>query len=368
MSLNPLMIFVSVLKLLLYPFSLLYGAIMWLRNRLYDTGIYSSVQFSVPVICVGNLSTGGTGKTPHIEYLIRLLRYEYQAATQSRGYKRLSRGFKLANEETSAYEIGDEPMQFHLKFPEIPVSVCEERMTGIPALLAERPETEVVLLDDAYQHRSVKAGLNILITDYAKPYYKDYVLPFGNLREGRKAAKRAHIIIVSKCPDQLNREEQGSIIAQLNPMPHQQVFFTRIRYGACFDFFTGAAVQPDKTKHVVLVSGIAKPEPMLQYVRDQVADAHLLRYPDHHYFTGANLEEIRQTCANWEGQQPVIITTEKDATRLALHRDTIRSWGIPVWVLPIEIAFLDKQDAFDRTVLQYVQDTRMAFYAAMENF
>ena len=368
MSLNPLMIFVSVLKLLLYPFSLLYGAIMWLRNRLYDTAIYSSVQFSVPVISVGNLSTGGTGKTPHIEYLMRLLQYEYLVATQSRGYKRRSRGFKLADETTTAYEIGDEPMQFKLKFPEMSVSVCEERMTGIPALLAEKPETEVVLLDDAYQHRSVKAGLNILITDYARPYYTDYVLPFGNLREGRKAAKRAHVIIVSKCPEQLSAAERATITARIKPLPHQKVFFTHIQYGTCFDFFTGEAVVIPKEQHIVLVSGIARPEPMLQHLRAQAADVHLLRNPDHHYFTAANLEEMRQTCTNWADRQPVIVTTEKDATRLALHRETLQSWNIPVWVLPIEIEFLEHKEQFDQIVLEYIVDTRMSFYAAMENF
>ncbi|WP_222166835.1 tetraacyldisaccharide 4'-kinase [Edaphocola aurantiacus] len=368
MNLNPLMIFVSVLKLLLYPFSLLYGAIMWLRNRLYDTGIYSSVQFSVPVISVGNLSTGGTGKTPHIEYLMRLLRYEYLVATQSRGYKRRSRGFKLADESTTAYEIGDEPMQFKLKFPEMSVSVCEERMTGIPALLAERPETEVILLDDAYQHRSVKAGLNILITDYSRPFYTDYVLPFGNLREGRRAAKRAHVIIVSKCPPDLPAAERKAITERINPLPHQKVFFTHIRYGTCFDFFTGNPVSLQKEQHIILVSGIARPEPMLHHLREQVADVHLLRYPDHHYFTTANLEEIKQTCKNWEAKQPVIITTEKDATRLALHRDTLQAWGVPVWVLPIEIDFIEGKEQFDQIVLEYIVDTRMSFYAAMENF
>ncbi|RQO31491.1 tetraacyldisaccharide 4'-kinase [Taibaiella sp. KBW10] len=368
MNLNPLMIFVTVLKLLLYPFSILYGAIMWLRNKLYDSGVYSSVSFSVPVISVGNLSTGGTGKTPHIEYLIRLLQYEYRVATQSRGYKRRSRGFKMAGDQTTAFEIGDEPMQFHLKFPEVAVSVCEERMTGIPALLAERPDTDIVLLDDAYQHRSVKAGLNILITDYAKPFYTDHVLPFGNLREHRNAYKRAHAIIVSKCPEDLTETDRKEMIAKIRPLDHQRVFFTKIQYGGCFDFFSGMPVPLQPNQHMILVSGIAKPEPMLAYLREQVAEVHLLRYPDHHYFTQNNLEEIRQTCANWKEQHPVMVTTEKDATRLALHAETLKSWGVTILVLPIEIAFIQDKPVFDRMVQDYIDSERLNSEPQQENF
>ena len=188
----------SAVRILLYPFALLYGAVLWLRNRLYDVGFFSSIEFSVPVITVGNLSTGGTGKTPHVEYLVRLLQYQFRVATMSRGYKRHSQGFVMADAQTNALRIGDEPMQYHMKYPELVVSVAEERMIGIPALLQRRPDVDVILLDDAYQHRSVKAGLTVLITDYSRPFYSDHILPFGSLREGRNAYKRADIIIVSK--------------------------------------------------------------------------------------------------------------------------------------------------------------------------
>ena len=193
----------SVVRLLLYPFALIYGALVWWRNRMYDVGFFSSIRFSVPVISIGNLSTGGTGKTPHVEYLIRLLQYQYRVATMSRGYKRRTQGFILADEQTNALRIGDEPMQYFLKFPELVVSVAEERITGIPALLQRRPDVDVILLDDAYQHRSVKAGLNVLITDYSKPYYKDYILPFGSLRESRNASKKPKgnqlVLFFSQC-------------------------------------------------------------------------------------------------------------------------------------------------------------------------
>jgi tetraacyldisaccharide 4'-kinase len=352
------MLFVGLLKLLLWPFSILYGMIMWLRNRLYDSGVYSSIQFSIPVISVGNLSTGGTGKTPHIEYLIRLFQYEYRVGTQSRGYKRRSTGFKLAGANSTAFDLGDEPMQFHLKFPDVAVSVCEERMTGIPALLAQRPDVDIVLLDDAFQHRSVKAGMNILITDYNKPFYKDFILPFGNLREQRAAYKRAHLIIVSKCPDNLSREEQAEILAKINPIEGQEVFFTKVKYGKCYDFFTQEYVALPKDAQVVLVSGIAKTEPMKAYLEKQVAAVHLLKYPDHHYFTNASIQEIKQTCANWQGKQPIIVTTEKDATRLNLRKEELADWNIPIIVLPIEIEFVKDKELFDNSVRAYVLQTR----------
>src|SRR5690606_32751156 len=181
---------------------------------------------------------GGTGKTPHVEYLIRLLQYQFKVATLSRGYKRRTQGFLLADADTNALRIGDEPMQYFMKYPEVVVSVAEERMTGIPTLLQKRSDVDVILLDDAYQHRSVKPGLNILITDYAKPFYKDFILPYGRLREGRSAYKRADIIIVSKCPPDLPMEKAGEIENRINPLPHQKVFFSTIEYGVPYDFFT----------------------------------------------------------------------------------------------------------------------------------
>jgi tetraacyldisaccharide 4'-kinase len=355
---NPLMILVTLLKPLLYPLSFLYGGIVWLRNKLYDAGVLSSVSFSVPVICVGNLSTGGTGKTPHIEYLIRLLQYQYRTATMSRGYKRRTRGFFLAGAGTDAGQIGDEPMQFFRKFPEVAVSVCEDRMTGIPYLLRKVPDTDVVLLDDAFQHRSVKPGLNILITDCNKPFYKDYILPFGSLRESRKAYHRADIIIVSKCPPDLGKAVQEEMIKKINPLPHQKIYFSGIGYDRMFDFFSGEIYIPAGETHMVLVSGIAKPEPMLAHLRTQAKEVHLLRYPDHHYFTQNNLDEIKQTHDNWAVTDKIIVTTEKDAMRLAMHRDILTSWQIRIVVAPITIAFLNDGASFDQDIIQYIEAER----------
>jgi tetraacyldisaccharide 4'-kinase len=352
----------QLLRYLLLPFTLLYGSIVWLRNRLYDAGFMSSVSFDIPVIAVGNLSVGGTGKTPHIEYLICLLQYEYKVATMSRGYKRKTRGFLLADAATNAVKIGDEPMQYHLKFPELVVSVAEDRMTGIPSLLMRRPEVEVVLLDDAYQHRSVKPGLNILITDFSRPFYTDYILPYGRLREGRAAYKRADIIVVSKCPGKLSKAEADKMMTSINPLPHQKVFFSTIQYGASYHFFDQTEAD-FKGKNVLLIAGIARPEPLVAHLEQEAKKVHLLEYPDHHFFTERNFEEIKDTVKNW-GNDCVIVTTEKDATRLNLRPEWIKSIPVSIIVLPIEVSILlGQQSEFDTLVRSFVMEQSEKFLA-----
>lgn len=347
----------SVVRLLFYPFALIYGGVVWLRNRLYDVKFFSSIEFSVPVIAVGNLSTGGTGKTPHVEYLIRLLQYRFKVATMSRGYKRHTQGFLLADENTNALRIGDEPMQYHMKFPDLAVSVAEERIFGIPALLQQRPDIDVILLDDAYQHRSVKAGLSILITDYSKPFYSDFILPFGSLREGRSAARRASTIIVSKCPENLEASQADLITKKIDPLPHQQVFFTAIRYDKPFDLLSGGEVSLGD-KNVVLVCGIARPEPLVSYVRNSAAGVHILSYRDHHYFVSSDIEEIKAAYDNWNADNKIILTTEKDAARLIMHREKLSAWGIVIAVLPIQVHVLfDRGTEFDAIVTGYVEKT-----------
>jgi tetraacyldisaccharide 4'-kinase len=355
----------SLVRIFLYPFALIYGAVVWLRNRLYDAGFFSSIEFSPPVISVGNLSVGGTGKTPHVEHIIRLLQYQFRVATMSRGYKRRTQGFILADENSNALRIGDEPMQYHIKYPDIAVSVAEERITGIPRLLQKRPDVEVVLLDDAYQHRSVKAGVNILITDFSKPFYKDHILPLGTLREKRSAYHRADIIIVSKCPIDMSKEQADEMIQKINPLPHQKIFFTTIQYGQPYNFFTGEHVFL-RGKNAVLVCGIAKPEPLVSYLQSQTASVHTLTYADHHYFMSRDLEEIKETYNNWEVPEKVLVTTEKDAARLHLHADKIRDWNIPLVIAPITVSFLfNGGNDFDSLVLSYVEKTiteNMEFY------
>ncbi|MEZ5016596.1 MAG: tetraacyldisaccharide 4'-kinase [Flavipsychrobacter sp.] len=347
----------AVVRVLLYPLSLVYGAVVWLRNRLYDTGFYSSIEFDVPVITVGNLSVGGTGKTPHVEYLIRLLQYQYRVATMSRGYKRRTQGFLLADETSNALHIGDEPMQYKMKYPDLVVSVAEERMVGIPKLLQKRPDVEAILLDDAFQHRSVKAGVNMLITDYSKPFYKDMILPMGTLRESPKAYKRADVIVVSKCPPNLSLEEAEEMKGKINPIGDQRVYFSTVDYHTPYDLLSHQQINLTN-KNVVLVCCIAKPDPFVAYIKQKAKEVHTLTYNDHHYFLKRDMEEIKEAFDTWDVKDKVIVTTEKDAARLALHIDTLKEWGISIVIIPIAVSFLfQKGPEFDSFILNYVANT-----------
>ncbi len=342
------------MRFLLYPFALLYGGITWIRNRLYDSGFFSSVVFDVPVISVGNLSAGGTGKTPHIEYLVRLLQPHYTVATMSRGYKRATRGFILADDAVNAQTIGDEPMQYYTKFPGLVVSVAEERMTGIPDLLTQRPDVEVILLDDAYQHRTVKPGLNILLTEYSSPFYSDHVLPYGRLREQRSGYRRADVIVVSKCPPDMAQSEAEQVIQRIRPLPHQQVFFSCIRYGTLYDLWEGTPVDP-AAHSVVLVCGIANPGPLIRTVSQAAENVRVMTFPDHHYFSDGDLEKIH-TAFRESGSKGMVVTTEKDAQRLRLHGEKLRQWQLPVAVLPVEVGFLFGQGSvFNGSVIRYAE-------------
>lgn len=355
MSLNPTHLLLNILKFLLLPFTLIYFIITWLRNKLYDSGMYRSVTFSIPVITVGNLSVGGTGKTPHIEYIVRLLRFDQQIATMSRGYRRKTKGFILADPTTTASEIGDEPMQFHLKFPEVSVAVCEERVTGIPELIGIKPDISVILLDDAYQHRTVKAGLNILLTDYKYPFYEDYILPSGRLREQRNGYKRANIIIVTKCPPNISKAEQEQMIQKINPLSHQSIYFSYVKYGAILDLFTQEEYIINQEDLIILVTGIAKPIPLETYLNMMTPTVETMSYPDHHYFTQKDIDDIIQNYKKSNNIKKYILTTEKDATRLILWKDELIQAGIRIKVLPIEIEFIDKKKDFDTEIQEYIK-------------
>ena len=244
-------------RYLLLPISLLYGGVVWLRNRMFDYNIFRSSSFNFPIICIGNLAVGGTGKTPMVEYLIRLLKDQHAVATLSRGYKRKTKGFAIAGKGTTALEIGDEPMQFHQKFPEITVAVGEERLVAIPQLLHERPQTDVIILDDAFQHRSVRAGLNILLTDYKNLFTRDLMLPSGDLRDVRLSSQRAHIILVTKCKPGLLNKEKNEIIAEIGPSTGQVVYFTSIEYGRPYHLFNKKEISITEDMDTLLVCGIA---------------------------------------------------------------------------------------------------------------
>lgn len=344
-------------RLLLYPLSLLYGLITWLRNRLYDKGILSEIEFDIPTIAVGNLSVGGTGKTPHVEYLIGLLQYEYYVATLSRGYNRKSRGYLLAGEEATALTIGDEPMQFYKKFPDIAVSVGEERTLALPQLLMDAPDTEVVILDDAFQHRSIKPGINVMVTEYHRLFTRDFIVPFGRLRESRNGYKRADCIIVSKCPGDLSVKEKEKIIAEIAPLPRQEIFFTAIKYGRCYHFLHGETEHLLPDMGVVVACGIANPQPLLEELQYRVGELKLLRFPDHHFYSDADLDKMEDALSQLKSNYKIILTTEKDAARLDLFKEKITRMKLPLVVISLNIYFLFKEKPyFDQYIMDYMSD------------
>lgn len=344
--------FLRILQLICFPFSWLYRLVTDFRNYLYDRGIIRSARFDIPVISVGNLSVGGTGKTPHVEYLIRLLYKDYKVATLSRGYKRKTRGFVLAGETVTAREIGDEPMQFHVKFPSIAVAVSEDRLTGIPQLLLHKRDIQAILLDDAFQHRRVKPGLQILLTEYNRPFYEDFVLPAGRLRESRKGYRRADIIVVTKCPPDLSLERAEAIRRKAAPLENQQVFFSAVSYGKAYDIFTKETVSSDR-QAVLLVAGIARPGSLLDYAKDQAAAVIPKIYPDHHSYIREDLEQIRAMASGNNIHR--ILTTEKDAVKLFPFEETFKEWGVQVVALPVEMVFLfNEADKFNACVREYL--------------
>lgn len=333
------------IRFLLLPFALLYGIVIWVRNKLYDENILPSTSINLPIICVGNLSVGGTGKSPMVEYLLRLLQHDFNTATLSRGYKRKTKGYALANANSNALEIGDEPMQFHLKFPEVAVAVGEARMEAIPQLLHDRPKTEVIILDDGFQHRAIKAGLNILLTDYNNLFTRDFFLPTGDLRDERRSYKRAEIIVVTKCDPDLGEDEKREIIKEIEPLPHQHIFFSDIEYGIPYHIVRPEQeYQLHKKLEVLLVTGIANIEPLKQYVLSNSYTYEKITFSDHHVFSIDDLKEIGKRFSKLDNEQKIIITTEKDAVRLVKFKEELEQ--LPIFVLPIRhrILFNEEDD------------------------
>src|SRR5687767_12311087 len=273
--------FLKSFRILLLPFALVYGLIVWLRNWLYNKNIFKSTSFGMPIICVGNLSLGGTGKSPMVEYLVMHLKNSYKVATLSRGYKRKTTGYALASGYTSAIDIGDEPMLFHKKFPDVPVAVGEQRVQAIPQLLHDRPATQVIILDDAFQHRAIKAGLNILLTEYGNLFTHDFYLPTGDLRDQKSSYKRAEIILVTKCDHDLSFEEREKIQMDIRALPHQRVFFTAIEYGDLYHIVNKTNTNLYEGKEILLISGIANPKPLKQQLENCCSGYHMMHYSDH---------------------------------------------------------------------------------------
>lgn len=340
-------------RFILLPVSVMYGFTIWVRNKLFDKNILRSSAFNFPIICVGNLAVGGTGKTPMVEYLVRLLKDKFKVATLSRGYKRKTEGFAIADVHTTALDIGDEPMQFHKKFPDITVAVAEERLVGVPQLLHSRPETEVIILDDAFQHRQIKAGLNILLTEYKNLFTRDFILPAGDLRDVKSSSKRADIIIVTKCKSHLNDEERDKIIKEINPQRYQKIFFTKIEYGSPYHLFSKEQKFLHPDTHILLICGIANPKPIQEILNTYSSTYDLILFRDHHVFDIDDLKNIKNQFDNIESENKIILTTEKDGVRLAKFENELKD--LPVYIFPIKHKIMFGQEqAFENIILEFI--------------
>lgn len=353
--------------LILYPVSVLFGFVTYVRNRLFDYHILlKEKQFAIPIISVGNITVGGTGKTPHIEYLVSLLKDDFRIATLSRGYKRKSKGFLLATKQSTVYEIGDEPKQIKQKFPDIEVAVDEKRVRGIENLQEKlKEELDIVLLDDAFQHRYIKPGLSILLIDYTQPMFHDHILPFGRLRENRHEKRRANIIIVTKVPTEIKPIEKRILMKNLYVYPFQNIYFTFQEQGALTHLFNdpkfnyGKKIKAVDQYSVLLLTGIAHPEHLITYMEQFSNDIHFLTYPDHYTYRSKDITRLIATYDLIKAEKKIIVTTEKDAMRLHDVPTASELMNLPVFFVPLKIRFhgKDKQE-FDKQIIGYVRKNK----------
>lgn len=349
---------------LLLPLSFIYGFIVKVRNKLFDYNILKSRSFDIPVICVGNISVGGTGKTPHTEYLIRLLKNEYEVNVLSRGYKRKSKGFVLAERgKTSIEDIGDEPFQMWTKFTDIKVAVDSNRCNGIDNLIKlniSDSANKVIILDDAFQHRYVKAGMNILLIDYNRPIHNDAILPAGRLRESQEGKKRADIIIVSKCPEHMPEEDKAEFVKAISPTSGQKVFFTGIKYDNLYNIFNHHQIinleDIDTDYDILLLTGIASPKAIMELLKQHSGRLSSITFSDHHNFSREDLEKVSTKFKSINNIKKIIVTTEKDAARLINDSNLDNDIKPYIFALPVNVYFLDNAESmFNHKITEYVR-------------
>jgi len=346
-------VFLKSFRIVLLPFSIIYAIAVIIRNWMFDKGYSKSIPFSFPLICVGNIAVGGTGKSPMVEYLIDLLQPQFVIATMSRGYKRKTKGYVLANEKSTALDIGDESMQFYSKYPNITVAVSEERLVGIPQLIYDRKDLDAIILDDAFQHRTIKAGLNIVLSEYSNLYVHDFFFPTGDLRDQHSSMKRAEIIVITKCPVDLTESNKQQLLRLIKPLSHQKVFFTTINYGVPYHIINKNERIITNTDEILLVCGIANPKPIKEYLLKNAYTYYQKNYSDHHIFSIDDFREIKERFQNMEAVNKFIVTTEKDAVRLAKFTNELAE--IPIYVLPIKHKFLfEEGEAFNELVINFI--------------
>ncbi len=349
-------------KILLFPFAVIYGIITSLRNLLYDWKFLKSKSVDVHTICVGNLAVGGTGKTPHVEYLINILQNDFKIAILSRGYKRKTSGFIQASNVSTAFDIGDEPLQYKTKNPQLEVCVDANRVNGIKKILEFPEPPNVVILDDAFQHRALNCELKIVISEYNNLYLNDCMMPAGYLRESKKGIERADIIIVSKTPDKTTAIEIRNVIKDLKPLAHQQLFFTWLKYGELKGFQNPSDTIDTLNDlfryRIVAFTGIGNPQPMITYLKEYSSDVKHIQFPDHHSFTIQDIADVRAQLDAIEGGNKIVVTTEKDAMRLRGTDLQDIANTLPLYVLPIEVDFKDKTQEFNDTIINYVRTNK----------
>lgn len=323
----------------MFPFAVIYGSIVGLRNWLYKTNFIGSTEFEIPVFTIGNLSVGGTGKTPFVELLIELLNSQYKIAVLSRGYKRKTSGYIEVKASHTSKIVGDEPLMLKLKYPDVQVSVGEQRVIAIPKLLGKFPDTQVILLDDAFQHQSVRPDINILLTTYALPFFNDMILPLGTLREFESGKSRANIIVVTKCPKTISENEQQLYINKIQPTAKQKVFFSTIIYGMPYNILDpNDRLSFSKNEAQLLVTGIANATDLKTYLQDKSKEIVHFNFDDHHFFEQYELENIKKNYPEFTHW----IATEKDGVRLALHKNWLIENKITLYCLPIQTKLIGK--------------------------
>ena len=341
----------------LLPLSWLYGLVMYIRNKLFDCNLFEQRKYDVPILCVGNITVGGTGKTPHTEYLIRLLKSKYKVAVLSRGYGRKTKGYILADDTSNSISIGDEPFQMKQKFPDILVAVDGNRRKGISNLLRLKNPPQVIILDDAYQHRYVTPTLSIVLSNFHRPVYEDYFLPAGRLRESLSGLKRADIIITSKCSENISDEEKETIKKNLLPGNDQQLFFSNFVYKNVVSVFCEKDMEIEnlKSKDLLLVTGIASPKMIIDKLSEITNTIQSITYPDHYNFKDSDMWQIKETFKNIKSDDKLILVTEKDAARFASMDmdDDLKKY---IYSLPISVSFFDEGDIFDKTILDHVKN------------
>lgn len=347
--------YLCAVRKLLLPFSWVYSLITAVRNLLFQIVIIRSVSFEIPLIGIGNLRVGGTGKTPMIEYVIDLLKTENRIATLSRGYGRKTTGFLLATSESTANEIGDEPCQVKQKYEDIDVVVCADRVLGVKNLIKHNPKLSVVLLDDVFQHRRIKPGLMILLSAYDDLYVNDHVLPAGMLREHKCGANRADIIVVTKCPKSLSNDQRRNAMSLISPAPYQKLFFAYEDYGIAYCISSGRKL-PNETKRVILVTGIATVASIIAKIEADYEIIQHFRFNDHHVYTRADLDKISASFIQYSDPSLAIITTEKDATRLKKYITETTFKDLSIYALPVKLNFQNSDKPnFNKVINEFVR-------------